>query len=216
MLPTLCQYLDFHYNRGANRVSIILIDGDQFEPVNRSRQLFSRLGPKATVARESMLKRFPQINFEAIDQYIAQTNVVTLIRDGDIVLLGVDNHATRMLVSNRCEDLDNITLISGGNELTDGNVQIFKRINGTNLTLPIANQFHPEIMFPTDKNPADLGCQMAAAAGDDQLVITNNLAAALMLAALYQCLVEKRLPPDEIYFDASSGNARGVHRTHAV
>jgi hypothetical protein len=83
------------------------------------------------------------------------------------------------LISDRAEELDNITVVSGGNELTDGNILLHIRKDGENVTLPLANKYHPELLKPGDKNPGDepeKGCQVMAAA-EPQLVATNFAAA---------------------------------------
>ena len=125
-------------------------------------------------------------------------------------MMGVDNHATRKLVSDRCEDLENVVLISGGNDFTDGNVQVHIRRDGQNITLPIANDFHPEIMYPEDRNPADAGCEELAQS-QPQLVIANNAIAATMLSVFYAYLQDK-ITYDEIYVDILRGNSRAVNR----
>lgn len=97
----------------------------------------------------------------------------------------MDNHRTRKLVSDRAEVLDNITVISGGNDYTDGIVQVHVRRDGKNLTLPLANKYHPEILNPQDKYPADEGRRQESNAKQPQLLITNNAVAATMLSVFY-------------------------------
>jgi hypothetical protein len=106
----------------------------------------------------------------------------------------VDNHATRKLISDRAEELKNVTVISGGNDWTDGNVLVHIRRDDENLTPPLASKFHPEILNPVDENPADIeqkpeGCAELAVSAP-QLLITNNYIAANMLAALFNIIDE--------------------------
>jgi hypothetical protein len=189
----------------------VLIDGDSFEEKNAERQNFKKMGNKAQVKAEELRKEFPRLCFDAMPRYLDFENAMFLIRESDIVFLGVDNHATRKIVSDRAIQLENVLIISGGNELTDGNVRIHWRRGGRDITLPLANKFHPEIMEPTDRNPADLGCGEMIES-QPQLVIMNNLIAAHMLAAFYAFL-QGRIDYDEVYLDLLSGQARTVRRT---
>ncbi len=130
-----------------------------------------------------------------------------LIREGDVVLSCVDNHATRLLISERAVELNNVTVISGGNEFTDGNAQVHSRRDGKDITLPVANKYHPEIMKPGDKNPGERqrtgGCGVVVASSP-QLLFTNHFVSALMLNAFYaftEGRFEKEKPYDEVYGD---------------
>lgn len=195
LLPVLCRYLNFSDEKFPN-VEVTLIDGDTFEERNRDRQEFDDIGPKATITAQEYRGKYPRLMFWDNPVYVGEHNVVQLIREDDIVVLCVDNHATRKLISDRAEELNNITVISGGNDWTDGNVLTHIRRDGANLTPPLANKYHPEIVNPLDENPADIqekaeGCA-ALVIGEPQLLITNNYIAANMLAALYNVIDKKR------------------------
>ena len=206
LLPVLTRYLNFAYSDSE----VTLIDGDNYESKNKERQEFDSLGNKAQVTVERIASLFDNILFLSKDEYVTDGNVYEVIREGDIVFLCVDNHNSRKLVSDRCEDLQNVTLISGGNDFTDGNVQIYIRREGENLTLPIASDFHPEIMYPEDKNPAEAGCGELAES-EPQLLIANNAIASAMLSVFYAYL-QGKVHYDEIYIDILTGNSRAVNR----
>jgi molybdopterin/thiamine biosynthesis adenylyltransferase len=195
LLPTLCRYLNYNGEKYP-AVEISLIDGDSFEERNRERQDFVEVGPKASMTAAEYRGKFPRLMFWDHPVYVADNNVIQLIRENDIVLLCVDNHKTRKLISERAEELKNVTVISGGNDWTDGNVLVHIRRDEKNLTPPLANKYHPEIMNPTDKNPAEVeqkaeGCNELAVS-EPQLLITNNYIAANMLAALFNLVDEKQ------------------------
>src|SRR5207248_1631829 len=71
----------------------------------------------------------------AVPEYVTPENVDRLIRPGDHVLLCVDNHPTRKLVSEHCGTLESAALFSGGNDGVEppdrlgtyGNVQVYLR-----------------------------------------------------------------------------------------
>ena len=78
-------------------------------------------------------------------------NVGVIVRDGDIVLLAVDNHRTRALVDRHVASLDSATLISGGNDETDGNVQLVRRRDGWSVDGHLV-EIHPRsARRPTDR-----------------------------------------------------------------
>ena len=90
----------------AARPRLVLIDGDEFEPSNASRMLFSSHGNKAAVVA-SELSGFLADSFlsvVAVEQFVTPENLPRLVREGDTVLLAVDNHATRKLVSDFARD----------------------------------------------------------------------------------------------------------------
>jgi len=207
LLPVLAKFLS-HQNE--SNITITLIDGDGYEAKNRERQFFQMLGNKAEVTLARFAVEYPEINWVAKNVYITERNIVELIRKDDITLLCVDNHATRKLVSDRLEEISTGILISGGNEFTDGNIQVFIRKNGKNLTLPLTSDFHPEITSPSDRNPGEIGCE-AMVESAPQLIITNNMIAALMINALYAFL-QGGVKYDEVYVDIISNNARAVNR----
>jgi molybdopterin/thiamine biosynthesis adenylyltransferase len=201
VLPRYLSYLKDH------EVQLSLIDGDSYEEHNKSRQGFTRRGNKADVTAENIRNEFSNLFCWTTTDYLTEDNVAMVIRDGDIVFSCVDNHATRKLLSDRCEQLENVVMISGGNEYEDGNIQIHVRENGQNVTWPIANKYHPEILNPVDKNPGQreerIGCS-ARQTSQPQLLITNNMVAALMLCAFYGWLqgrFEGKKEYDEVYCD---------------
>jgi len=194
VLPTLARYLNYNGEKFPD-VQLSLIDGDHFEERNRERQDFVEVGQKATMTAEKYRNEFPRLMFFDHPVYVADHNVIQLVREGDIVLLCVDNHKTRKLISERAEELNNVIVISGGNDLTDGNVLVHIRRDGKNVTPPLASAFHPEIADPKDKHPGEVeeakGCQVVAVS-EPQLLFTNNLIAANMLAFLHNVLDEQR------------------------
>jgi molybdopterin/thiamine biosynthesis adenylyltransferase len=216
LLDVLSRYLNYHPKfKESGDLEVSLIDGDTYEERNRERQVFDALGNKADVTRERLQQQFPNIYFKSHPTYVSGDNVILLIQEGDVVFSGVDNHTTRKLLSDHCESLDNVVLISGGNAYEDGNIQIHIRKEGKNITLPIANEFHPEIVEPEDENPADTqqregGCDIERII-EPQLVIANNAAAAAMLNAFYAYL-QGKLDYDELYYDCVTGKTRPVKR----
>ena len=184
---------------------ITLVDGDTFEPSNRTRQVFDSIGKKADVKVEELEEKFPGLSFMSFPHFITSENIDKVIEEGDLVFSCLDNHKTRKLISDKCITLQNITLISGGNELTDGNVQVYMRRGGVNITNPITHS-HPEIQNPEDKSPHELSCEQLANTSTPQIIFTNFTAAAIMGNVFYNIYYDEFKPVDEIYFDIKTFN----------
>ncbi len=207
---------------------LVLIDGDAFEPKNAARMLFRGAGNKARLVRDDLVDHFDDslLSITAIEEFVTPDNSDRLLHDGDIVLLAVDNHATRKLVSDLCaERLANVCLISGGNDGvgidgvgadgasgmivrgTYGNCQIYVRQDGADAT-PSLSARHPEIANPTDALPTDLHCTDLIAS-TPQILFANLMAAASILNALWLFLCGG-LHYSEICFDVADGLMRPV------
>lgn len=152
-----------------------------------------------------------------VPEYVSPFNITRLIRSGDIVLLCVDNHATRKLVSDYCTGLKNICLISGGNDGigrdtsgsmrrgTYGNVQLYLRRNGRKLAPPLS-QYHPEIAMPMDKLPGELNCTELVLSVP-QILFANLAVASAMLNTLLLRL-SRASHYAELSFDIADGLMR--------
>ena len=208
LVPLLARFLDTN-KEGAQ---ITIIDGDEYEIKNRSRQLFDQCGNKAEVTARRLAAEFKNVSFKAQAEYVTNKSILYLLDDEDIIFMCVDNHKTRKLVSDFCEqELEDVVLFSGGNEFTDGNIQVFARNNGENMGLPIANHFHEEIVNPRDKRPDELGCGELVISAP-QLIFTNNFIAALMLNAFYSYFYQKGCKYNEVYADIITNNCRALTR----
>ena len=67
-----------------------------------------------------------------------------VVREGDVCPLAVDNHPTRALVDRHIAGLTDVTLIGGGNDETDGNIQLVRRRDGYSVDGHLV-EIHPEI-----------------------------------------------------------------------
>ena len=177
---------------------ISLVDGDEYELKNKNRQEFSNFGRKAEIKREELRKKYPMITYESLPIYVNESNVKDIIKENDTVFLGVDNHKTRKVISDYVKGLSDVVLISGGNELTDGNVQIHIRKGGTDVT-PSLTDYHPEIDNPSDKSPDEMSCEELHSSSP-QLLFTNVGVSTLMCWAYYNIKKGNNVP-SEIYFD---------------
>lgn len=192
---------------------LVLIDGDAFEASNVTRMHFTQLGNKAELRTEEVLEilKGSDVSVVSIPEYITEENVSERIRDGDYVFTFLDNHPSRKVVSDHCELLSNVTLISAGNDGVDpengergtyGNVQIALRQGGVNVTAPIT-KFHPEIANPVGEMPGGPDCGQLAVS-TPQILFANlqSATAALCTFFAYTC---GRLSYQEAAFDILEG-----------
>jgi molybdopterin/thiamine biosynthesis adenylyltransferase len=217
LLSALARFLAYDQERTW---TLVLVDGDGYEVKNAQRQAFSKLGNKAEVTAEELRVQFPELVITAIPAFVAAVGaqahtdhermtvpIDQVIHEGDWVFMCVDNHATRKMVSDFVQTLNNIRLISGGNDYTDGNVQIVIRRNWQNV-FPSLDQFHPEIAQPADRPPFAMSCEELAQAGSPQLIFANQMAAALMCAVFWGEM-NRRLQTEEVYFDLCNSVSHG-------
>jgi len=96
-----------------------------------------------------------------------------------VVLVGVDNNDTKNLIDRYAGGQDNIIVICGGNDLTDGNVQVCIRQDGKEVTQSLST-VHDEIAHPKDRSPHKMSCEELAIASTPQLFFANETVAILM------------------------------------
>ena len=175
-----------------------------------------------------------KLTLAAIEEHVDESNIERLLQEGETIVLAVDNHATRKLVSDYCTTLSNVCLISGGNdgieEHTDGrllrgtygNCQVYVRRKGADIT-PSLSEYHAEIREPSDQLPTAVNCIEAAAGSAPQILFANLQTAAAILNTLWLCLCDG-LHYSEVCFDIADGLMRPVkhgalsrysHRSHA-
>ena len=194
-----------NYKSTSSIYKVTLVDGDSFQTKNFERQTFLVEGRnKAEAKKEELKERFKNVIFISEPVFVNDDNISKLIKEKNIVLLAVDNHKTRKVVSDYCSKLNNITLISGGNEITEGNVQIFFKKDGEKIT-PSLTDYHQEIDNPQDKSPEEKSCQELQQS-EPQLYFTNLMASCFMCAALYNVMNES-YQYSEVYFDVSKMKA---------
>ena len=208
LIYPLFQYLN--YNDTLLIKEVVLVDGDKFEEKNKKRQMVTGIGKnKAVAAKEFYADEFTNLVITADPRYINTENIGEIIDNEDIILLCVDNNKTRQLVEEYCKTLDNFALISGGNELYDGNVQIVVKKEGAYQTPGLTEQ-HPEIAAGTDRHPDELSCEELSVSGSPQVSITNAAIADAMRRILFGYLQEG-IRYNEVYINLKNGNLRVEH-----
>lgn len=217
----VARYAALFLGRSGGAHRLVLVDGDEFESGNASRMFFDRLGGKAEILGGELVSLVGDaLTVVPVGSYVDPGNVGTLIHEGDVVLLAVDNHATRKCVSDHCARLADVCLVSGGNDPvgkdasgrvlrgTFGNVQAFVRRDGADVT-PALTHMHPEISNPADRLPTDQSCTELAVS-QPQILFTNLATASAMLSTFW-LFAGGELGYGELCFDIHEALMRPTH-----
>lgn len=211
IMAKYCNY-DFKEKENFKNIEFILIDGDKYEPKNQNRQFFENGNfdvNKAESKVNELTLIYPEIYFKAIDEFITQENVSQYIQENDIVFSCVDQHISRKIISDWVSELNDVLLISGGNELTTTTVQIHYRKEVKDLT-PKITKYHPEIENPDDKHPNDMSCEELSNV-EPQLIFTNALVAVMMSASFYNFIIRGDYEIGEVRGDLETMNVVAQH-----
>lgn len=228
----LIKMLDFV----AEGSTLILVDGDSYEPKNHDRQVFAKYGNKAQVLSKELVELSRYTTVIALDKWVVESlearspaavaedndddsdtgddKVIAsalLDTEGTILIPAVDNWKVRKVLIDAAQGLSNIDVfMSGNDDASYGTLYHYRRRDGKDVTVnPV--DIHPELANPQDRNPGELSCEERAAIdGGTQLLATNMGVAAYTLAALESTMI-KGLPVqhNQVYFDLLVG-AEGV------
>lgn len=172
------------YTKGAPK-HVVLVDGDQFHFTNLERQdMLAGDDAKMKVdVYRNRFKDFPLLSVEGIPEFVTRKNISKIVTPKSIILLLVDNHKTRKLISKFVRDnrnhLRDIVVITSANDEKRANAHIYLVLGGKEITHAM-DKVHPEIDKPKDKNPGELSCEeLARLPGGGQTANANLWAASL-------------------------------------
>lgn len=201
LIPLLCRYLNYN---APGEHEVLIIDGKQFEERKRERQVFSRNGSKANVLAAMYQEEFPDVRITAQHCFVDESNVDILIESGDVVFCSPDNHPTRRVLSEHLQSLDDGLLISAGNDYYDGDVGIYQRVGGADISGAL-HELYPEIGEAYGPLPSELSCEELTAVGEPQLVFANALAGVLMAVAYWCITTSDSVPFSRLDFNLKLG-----------
>jgi molybdopterin/thiamine biosynthesis adenylyltransferase len=207
--------------------ALILVDGDTYEPKNKDRQEFTKLGNKASVKALELTPQFDKVYIIPVAKWVVSDDFTgvtdeespkitasQLIRENDIVFATVDNFAARKIIFDAAAKLDNIDVFTGGNDdELFGSIYHYQKRDGVEVTCHPA-EFHPEYENAPDKNPGELSCQERSQIdGGTQLLATNMAVAAFILGRVHKTIVNNQSPEEtEIFFDLGLGRSEPYNR----
>lgn len=221
LFPSLIRYLETYARESGEEYTVTVIDGKEVAASKLERQLFfgRHAGDNKALALAQQYETDPNVVI-AVPKYLDDTNI-SGVAEGDVILIAADNFPVRARIERRALELNNVTIINGGNEMHDGSLQLFIRRNGENITPPMS-QGHPELLQDDGMDPAGLSCeQIAELPGGQQTIIANMMSAVAMLNALRRVhdweatnnTDNAPVPPgEEVFFDLDTFAMRATHR----
>ena len=225
-----CGGIGYHLAEAVSRLlstvavppELFLVDGDIIEDHNCERQFFKGVvgQAKAQALTDITVAKFPEGPIIPVVSYLNKDSLRIhrnrWLREPVIVLAGVDNNATRCLIEDEVTRLKNAILITGGNEVVDGQVHIFARANRKNLT-PTPSQIAPEVRNYTEAAPGTDGHCLEKGASDPQTALINRTISVIMEMALGQFIKDEKIVISKPKFnefraDTQEGFVRGFWR----
>lgn len=203
LIPQAARYLRSQKFQG----NLVLVDGDSYSEGNAVRQTFamSKVGMnKAKYQAMAVSSQLPDFGDRVtfVDKYIGQDDIEELVEENTIVINCADNNAIRKLVEDRVGELKNAAHICCGNELRDGQVQLFLRNNGKNLT-PSIFVGSPHFNSLADDR-SKMNCEaIAALPSGGQLIAANMMCATLALNFLIQLTFGAKIHRNGTYIPTS-------------
>lgn len=216
-----------NYTTKLNAPDIFVIDGDRVEEKNYERQ--HGAGSSGQMKAEVMVAALSEkINYRgrlsAITSYVTpQTQNSNLIKqalgNNSTVFVCVDNNPSRVFVEDLLNQHADFTLISGGNDLSSGQVNIHVKRKGVVLT-PSPSEINPEILNDDEAFPDEVACTEAVIS-DPQLLFANLSVATAMLNIWYSSVLQYELsgrpiPADiinEVILNVLTASAHQFKRT---
>jgi len=222
LAPGVVRLLEWKYPGSA----FIIVDGDNFEQKNLERQSFIQMGNKASVKALELSSQFTNTLVIPVPKWVVSDDhpetddnsnkikASQLLVEGDIVLAVVDNFSARKILFDAASKLDNVDVLTGGNDdALYGSIYHYRRRNGIDITShPV--ETHPEYQNPPDRNPGEMSCQeRAEIEGGTQILATNMAVASYILGRIQHTIVFDQNPEQsEIYFDLGLGMAQPYNR----
>lgn len=219
LMPPLARFLEAEGFDGR----IHIWDGDIVAEHNRSRQDFDGddiNANKAEVVCARVMCLFGSLQCTAHSEFIVPANVQSAVPEDSLVFTCVDNHPCRVLIDKRAAVLNNVCIISAGNELTDGNVHVYLRRSGVDCTDSFLSR-HPESTAIEVGDRNGISCEELLREGEPQILFTNLWAAVCALTVFYQLYRPPEVPAgkrrrtalqltQELYFDLRQGAAQSI------
>lgn len=184
LYPGLIRALEAYYSDKEEDHTITIIDGKEVAASKLLRQaFFGRFaGINKAEALRDQYESDPKVII-AVPAYLDDKNIKG-IGEGSVVLIAADNFPVRARIEKHASKLKNVTVINGGNEMTDGTLQIYMRRGGKDIT-PKLSQGHPEILSEDGRDPAALSCQqIAELPSGEQTIVANMMSATAILNAI--------------------------------
>lgn len=221
LIPALARLVSYHSVFDNSPPNVVIIDGDEFEEKNQTRQIVSSsdLGKNKAEAMADFCRYQGLKNVESMGEYITQSSFECVLSqyDNPLVISCVDNDATRKAMIDALNKVfkssGDFFFISPGNsdgvEEVKGQTIWYGRINDTKYGID------PSLLYENISNPMDViprtGTCSANAPSRPQLISANFMAAATTLSVI-QNLLDNFLESNKSSFFF---NLRTLQTTHS-
>lgn len=218
LVEPLVRFLEHSGSDPDNGVDVYLVDPDVIEEKNATRQF----GPKtvgknkaAALAGLVMDRVDPKrVTLHPVGSAFSPRTVAGFRKwfwkDGITVLVCVDNHPTRLLVQEEASKLNSVTVITGGNDVTDGQVQIYVKRNGREL-FPRIDHVHPEMKDAPGRFPDQISCTEMVQ--ETPQILWTNMAIALAMGCAFMARMNGSIDygdVNEILIDVEKYESKAV------
>lgn len=195
LIPALSRLLAYHQSTQSSTLTVI--DGDEYEEKNMTRQIVapSHVGLNKARAMKDFCSYQGLENVESREDFISTSTFIPLLRNSHtpMVVACVDNDATRLAIikalESTCENKDFFFITPGnsdGLEDVKGQTLWWGRIDGTNIGI------NPTLAYPNIENPQDSiphkGSCALHAPSRPQLISANFMAASVTLMVIQNLL----------------------------
>jgi hypothetical protein len=215
LIPSLARLVNYHKNFTDSCPEILIIDGDDFEGRNQTRQFLrpSDIGKNKAIAMYEHCKSLGLNNVSYHSSYIDKKMITQMFGECDqpLVVSCVDNDATRKAM------IDSINELFGGSSdyffISPGNSDGVDEVKGQVLWYGEINEqkygIDPSLLYGNLSNPDDFipvaGTCSANTPSRPQLIAANFMAAAATLNVI-QNLLDDMLDPikSSFFFDLRS------------
>lgn len=195
LIPALSRLLAYHQSTQTS--SLMVIDGDEYEEKNMTRQIVapSQVGLNKARAMQDFCAYQGLDNVISKEDFISTSTFIPLLRNSacPMIVACVDNDATRLAIINAinsvCSDKDFFFITPGnsdGVEEVRGQTLWWGRVNGTMIGMN-PTLAYPNIESPQDSIPHKGSCALHAPSRP-QLIPANFLCASLTLMVIQNLL----------------------------
>lgn len=195
LIPALARLLAYHQSTQSS--TLMVIDGDEFEEKNMTRQIVapSHIGLNKARAMQDFCAYQGLENVESKEDFISTSTFTPLLRNAQspMVVACVDNDATRLAIikaiENTCSDKDFFFITPGnsdGLEDVKGQALWWGRLGGEVIGMNPAIAY-PNIERPQDSIPHKGSCALHAPSRP-QLISANFMAASVTLMVIQNLL----------------------------
>lgn len=194
LVPALARLLAYHKN--TQNTSVVVIDGDEYEEKNMTRQIVapSQLGLNKAQAMKDFCNYQGLQNVDYKPEFISASTFIPMLRrsESPMIVACVDNDATRLAlinaISSTCKS-DFFFITPGNSDGVDdvkGQTLWYGRIDGVDVGCNPA-LVYPNIENPQDSIPHEGSCALHAPSRP-QLIAANFMAASITLMIIQNLL----------------------------